>query len=240
MVELERLPLPGIRLVTAIASMPINTASILKSAADAAEVQVALLRRLEELGGTVTVLVGILERPARALEPGMVRLARVLDTDAVEQTVTALPPLLHKLQEWLDALLGSLPALGQVLNQQRVSRVSGLLDRLAGLGPGLADLPDVEMELGSLRETLDRLVGLMSDSQRAFGSLLGASSLGRGGGGDEEETAQALAADTASVMATQPTTTARTPAPAREEPAEPAPVTEKTAGPHQPPARQPK
>jgi len=64
--------------------------------------------------------------------------------------------------------------------------------------------------------------------------------LGRGGGGDEEETAQALAADTASVMATQPTTTARTPAPAREEPAEPAPVKEKTAGPHQPPARQPK
>ena len=218
--------------------MPISTASILKSAADAAEVQVALLRRLEELGGTMTVLVGILERPARALEPGMVRLARVLDTDAVEQTVTALPHLVHKLQEWLDALLGSLPALGQVLNQQTVSRVSGLLDRLAGLGPGLADLPDVEMELGSLRETLDRLVGLMSDSQRAFGSLLGASSLGRGG--DEEETAQALAADTASVMATQPTTTARTPAPAREEPAEPAPVKEKTAGPHQPPARQPK
>ena len=218
--------------------MPISTASILKSAADAAEVQVALLRRLEELGGTMTVLVGILERPARALEPGMVRLARVLDTDAVEQTVTALPHLVHKLQEWLDALLGSLPALGQVLNQQTVSRVSGLLDRLAGLGPGLADLPDVEMELGSLRETLDRLVGLMSDSQRAFGSLLGASSLGRGG--DEEETAQVLAADTASVMATQPTTTARTPAPAREEPAEPAPVKEKTAGPHQPPARQPK
>ena len=218
--------------------MPISTASILKSAADAAEVQVALLRRLEELGGTMTVLVGILERPARALEPGMVRLARVLDTDAVEQTVTALPHLVHKLQEWLDALLGSLPALGQVLNQQTVSRVSGLLDQLAGLGPGLADLPDVEMELGSLRETLDRLVGLMSDSQRAFGSLLGASSLGRGG--DEEETAQVLAADTASVMATQPTTTARTPAPAREEPAEPAPVKEKTAGPHQPPARQPK
>ena len=218
--------------------MPINTASILKSAADAAEVQVALLRRLEELGGTMTVLVGILERPARALEPGMVRLARVLDTDAVEQTVTALPHLVHKLQEWLDALLGSLPALGQVLNQQTVSRVSGLLDQLAGLGPGLADLPDVEMELGSLRETLDRLVGLMSDSPRAFGSLLGASSLGRGG--DEEETAQALAADTASVMATQPTTTARTPAPAREEPAEPAPAKEKTAGPHQPPARQPK
>ena len=218
--------------------MPISTASILKSAADAAEVQVALLRRLEELGGTMTVLVGILERPARALEPGMVRLARVLDTDAVEQTVTALPPLVHKLQEWLDALLGSLPALGQVLNQQTVSRVSGLLDQLAGLGPGLADLPDVEMELGSLRETLDRLVGLMSDSQRAFGSLLGASSLGRGG--DEEETAQVLAADTASVMATQPTTTARTPAPAREEQAEPAPVKEKTAGPHQPPARQPK
>ncbi len=43
------------------------------------------------------------------------------------------------------------------------------------MGPGLTELHDVEMELGSLQHTLDRLVGLMSESQRTFGSLLGAS-----------------------------------------------------------------
>ena len=95
--EIERLPLPGMRLVAALYSMPVSTASILKSIAAGAEVRVALMRRLEELARTLNVLVGTLEAPARALEPGMVRLAGVLDTDAVEQMVTTMPTLVQKL-----------------------------------------------------------------------------------------------------------------------------------------------
>jgi hypothetical protein len=129
-VKVARLPLLGIRLFTALASMPVSTALVLKSIADAAEVQVALARRLDDLDGAVTVLVDTVERSARALEPGMVQLARLLDTDTVEQTVSALPPLLERLQARLDALQGSLPAFGQVFNPQTV----GGVDELCSIG----------------------------------------------------------------------------------------------------------
>ena len=190
------------RLVAALYSMPLSTASILRSIADGAEVQVALMRRLEELAETVTVLVGTLEEPARALEPGMVRLAGVLDTDAVEQMVTTMPTLVQKLQETLDALEGPVPALAQIVNQQTVGRVGNLLDRLDATVPSLNTLPGAEIELRLLRETIDRLISLMADAQRTFGSLPGASLLlGRRSGGGEEKTDKVLTAAAAAAAA---------------------------------------
>ena len=199
--EIERLPLPGVRLVAALYSMPLSTASILRSIAAGAEVQVALMRRLEELAETVTVLVGTLEKPARALEPGMVRLAGVLDTDAVEQVITTMPTLVQKLQETLDALEGPVPALAQIVNQQTVGRIGSLLDRLDATVPTLNTLPGAEIELRLLRETMDRLISLMSDAQRTFGSLPGASLLlGRRSGGGEEKTDKVLTAAAAALL----------------------------------------
>ena len=195
--------------------MPVSTASILKSIAAGAEVQVALMRRLEELAGTLNVLVGTLKAPARALEPGMVRLAGVLDTDAVGQMVTTMPALVQKLQETLDALEGPVPAFGQIVNEQTVGRVGNLLDRLDATVPSLNTLPGTEIEL---RETIDRLVGLMAEAQRTFGSLPGAGLLlGRRSGGGEEKSDRALTAAAPSAEATLPA--AEEPPPAAEEPA---------------------
>ena len=236
--EIERLPVPGVRLVAALYSMPLSTASILRSIAEGAEVQVALMRRLESLVETATILVGTLEEPARALEPGMVRLAGVLDTDVVEQLVTTLPTLVQKLQETLDALEGPVPALAQIVNQQTVGRVGTLLDRIDATVPALNTLPGAEVELRLLRETMDRLIGLMTDAQRTFGSLPGASLLlGRRGGG-EERTDKALAATAAAApsLAGPPVVAAagEEPLPTQDEPVsdadEPTPAQVRTAG----------
>ncbi len=215
--------------------MPVSTASILKSIAAGAEVRVALMRRLEELARTLNVLVGTLEAPARALEPGMVRLAGVLDTDAVEQMVTTMPTLVQKLQEILDALAGPVPALAQIVNQQTVGRVGNLLDRLDATVPSLNTLPGTENEL---RESIDRLVGLMADGQRTFGALPGASLLlGRRSGGGKEKQEKS---DKAFTAAAAPSAEATLPAPAAEEPApaaeEPAPASEELAAAAEEPA----
>jgi hypothetical protein len=69
-----------------------------------------------------------------------------------------------------------------------------VLDRLAAMGPGLTDLHDVKVELGLLQDTVDRLAGLMSETQQSFGSPLRTGVVGRrgGSGGEENGTCQAL------------------------------------------------
>jgi hypothetical protein len=145
-------------ILEAVTSIPVSAARIVSGVADATEASARVLARWEELLASATVVSQALEEPARALAPGLVRLAQLLESGVLEQISTSVPRLVSRADGVVSALEGPLPAALAVLNDQTVGRTLRLLERLD------AGLPVAEHESRLLRETLERLLHVLESA----------------------------------------------------------------------------